>query len=339
MKQQRIDDDDDQWQRLPQHVTQHILSYMPTNCAAKMSLLSKSWYTMWSTNPILNIDLDDVAFNKVRCPKSIYWPIVVDDVRDEFMNYLNKSLKRYQNQNDCVHRLNLSMRCLSCPDSSFFIRKVFDNIEKEAGLVHGVCFSFTLCGTEHGLPDFFRILQAKQLRELNVKGCSLRQQFGYKEIKCCLLNRLFLENVFIDEATVQGLFSRCPLIESLKLVNFYGLQRIKVTNDLRYLKECVISAMMCINSEIEVESQSLESFCCYCPWRRTNLKLHPCQNLKKLSMHNLRIKDIFFRNLADEFPKLEDLIVTDCYGYERIDISGNWLKSITISIGSGDCGF
>ncbi|KAL3520804.1 hypothetical protein ACH5RR_018953 [Cinchona calisaya] len=118
MKQEGIDHEgnDDEW-LFPQPIIQHILSYLSTNDAARMSLLSKTWCIAWSTHPILNLDLDDEAFSKVRGPrKNPEDTIVVDHVRAEFMNYLNKSLQRYHNQNVCIEQLNLSMNCFSSPD-------------------------------------------------------------------------------------------------------------------------------------------------------------------------------------------------------------------------------
>ncbi|KAL3520815.1 hypothetical protein ACH5RR_018964 [Cinchona calisaya] len=330
-RQKRVNDDE---RELPQPIIQHILSFLSMESAARLSMVSKTWYSSWATSPILKLD------NKES-------PLSIEEFRQEFLNYTNKSLQRYRNNvhnNNadalCVEQLQLSMRYFSVSSisNSRFIKKLLDDIETAGVAIKELHFNYTsyaFQSVKDALPELSRILEVGFLTEFSVKGCRLEQKIGENQmIRCCLLRSLSLEYVYTNEDTLESLISSCPLIESMKFVCCPGLERIKAVNNSHNnsrLKN--FSVIKCgKTSVVEVQAPNLESFYCFSVVPVIFKLYESCLNLKKLSLKSLSIEDSFFQDFAENFPNLEDLSVVRCFSNKRINISSNSLKSIELRV-------
>ncbi|KAL3520814.1 hypothetical protein ACH5RR_018963 [Cinchona calisaya] len=345
MKKLKRIEGDDEWREFPEAIVQHILSFLSRDAAARMSLVSKTWYSAWTTYPILNLSLHDFRRalalgrnnnnnnNNIRDDEEL--------VQQEFLNYVKKSLQRYSSHNNnalCVEQLHLSIRqirCFSLPSSSsitsnynFFFEKLLDIIETAGVVVKELRFFYTY---EFGpsryaaFPELFGILAAKAITECTIMGCKLEPlQIGEKQYCFSSLRRLSLEYVHMNEVVLETIILSCPLIESMKIAHCSGLERIRVNfnniqNNSRLRKLDIITDSN--TKAVEVQATNLQSFHCIATYSLSNFKLYRCENLKQLFLRDIKIKDSFIRDLDNNFPKLEDLSILEFYNFERINIS------------------
>ncbi|GKE53924.1 putative leucine-rich repeat domain superfamily protein, partial [Tanacetum coccineum] len=55
------------------------------------------------------------------------------------------------------------------------------------------------------------------------------------------------------------------------------------------------------------------------------------KNLRSLSIANVRLHEDLIQNILSGSPLLETLVLKDCYGFERLDITNNNVKNLVIS--------
>lgn len=157
-------------EQLPQEIIQHVLSYLERRSAARVGMLSKTLYDAWCLQPILKLKFHDNN-NRTTVQADVPSPISVEQVREDFSNYVNKSFERYRSQTRCPQQLDLTVRCGPGPDPSCFLEELVSKFE-EAG-VGAIRVTFD----NHGRnlkPNLFGVLGCKGLAEFNARGCKLK---------------------------------------------------------------------------------------------------------------------------------------------------------------------
>ncbi|KAJ9540302.1 hypothetical protein OSB04_026808 [Centaurea solstitialis] len=97
--------EDGRLDNLPESLQLHILSFLDTKEAVRMSLLSKQWFSLWTSMPVLHLNCSDFC-------------------RVEFDKFVNHVL-RYRDHSAELNKLTFTcLHALSCPN--YTLKKVLD---------------------------------------------------------------------------------------------------------------------------------------------------------------------------------------------------------------------
>ncbi|GMN26874.1 hypothetical protein TIFTF001_044081 [Ficus carica] len=252
--------------KLPDHVIHHILSFLPTIYAVRMSLLSRCWRRMWYSIPALKFDDHQIK-------------------EELFFNFVEQCLKHRQmgmqgNTTSVIARFELRISDYRVDSFqvdrwlSFAARPHLKELIVNAGGMY--CMSGFYC-----LPQF--ALDLTSLTILNLKFMKLEDishvnlpslksmSFSYVDVEAKVLHNLILrcpslESCFIeddeDNETVLPSnlqISRFPLLESL---TFKGCHQVDIRH--QYLKVLVLEKRVDwveeVKSEISIDAPNLVCF-------------------------------------------------------------------------------
>ncbi|KAK2995543.1 hypothetical protein RJ640_014940 [Escallonia rubra] len=320
----------DRISQLPELIIHHILSFLSGKEAAQTSVLSKTWLSSWSTNPVL--DLDETYFGED--PLSWYQENPeTEGKRQKFMKFLRDTMIRYREHNPRIKRLVLRVNIVNCDMVSLadeWIGLALENHVEELDL-----FIQMRPWREYALPRV--VFTTSLLTELRLRECKLEHIGINGAIKCHALRILRLVSVITDKWAIQNLISSCPLIQELCIKCCEGWENIQIGN-LHKLKKLEISTF--IDQIFDVSAPSLESFiywpCKSAVWMPELSNIRTSHNLKELVLgHVTCITDSFLEDLILEFPFLEVLSLSCCDGLKKIRVSSRTLKHITVSSCAG----
>ncbi|XP_027120898.1 putative F-box/FBD/LRR-repeat protein At5g44950 [Coffea arabica] len=317
---------DDSTSKLPEPIRHHIVSFLQPKEAARTSVLSKAWSSSWRTRPNLHFDYDEVS------PMLRY--ANTQDLkkrRTDFINCINTALQRYHENEYGIDSLKLEINAFKFPSLAPDHVNAWLQIAAETGVK-----SLNICINDYYycypiLPK--AIFEATSLVELCLSGQSELEPEVIKMIRCHSLRKLCLVDVRLDEMMLEKIMSSCPLIEVLEISLCVGLANVKLSK-LQELKECriVLRNIGCV----EIEAPGLKDFYCWNSIVRSYLRplppirMYTCNNLKRLSLNDIGIKDEFFLGIAGNFPHLEELAIQDCYHLQTIKISSHSIKIINL---------
>ncbi|XP_060181494.1 putative F-box/LRR-repeat protein At5g02700 [Lycium barbarum] len=215
---------------LPECLIHKILSYLSFTEAAEMSILSKTWLQAWLTLPNLEFTVNH---------------------KNQNMKKVDNIMKRYRDGKIPIEKFELS-------DYSYS-RRVFPLFDKwlDVALQNGVkdlVFGVPSY-TSYPLP-ISKILAAKSLRELVLRGCNLtRVSLSSGVPNCHSLRKLSLSLVILDENMLQTLLNSCPFIVSFIFDKCYGLEKIELLN-LQKIKSVLIWKAR--NQLVKIQAPTLE---------------------------------------------------------------------------------
>ncbi|CAH8379470.1 unnamed protein product [Eruca vesicaria subsp. sativa] len=197
---------------MPHEILHHILSFIPTQFAIRTSALSKAWRHVWCHTPCLD-------FSNL----SIYGERSVRDI--------NQTLSFYRAPK--IMSLNLRMpRDMSEPQVNSWIEfAVCRNVEKLS-----LVFDCRINNQTYIFPDFFYL--SSSLTELlihnrsTVAGCTV----FWKSLR-----KLTLWSCSLSEEYIENILSGSPVLETLKLSNCIGPQRLDLSKS-RSLRRLVYRA-------------------------------------------------------------------------------------------------
>ncbi|XP_060181966.1 F-box/FBD/LRR-repeat protein At2g26030-like [Lycium barbarum] len=259
---------------LPECLVQNILCYLSFKEAANMSILSKTWLQAWLTLPHLEFTFD---YLKGKMKK-------VDNI-----------MERYRDEKIPIEKFELSYSSV-IP----LINKWID-IALQNGVKDLVFEAYSY--TSYPLP-LFKILAARSLRELILRGCNLKHvSLSSGVASCNSLRKLSLSSVSLNENMLQTLLNSCPLIVSFILKYCSGFEKIELLN-LQKIKS--VSIRPFINQRVKIHAPTIVhlSYCCY---SLEKLDVVECQNLKSLDISDVILCNGFLQNLISRSPNLVSL--------------------------------
>ncbi|CAI9118771.1 OLC1v1020381C1 [Oldenlandia corymbosa var. corymbosa] len=292
---------------LPQEIIHHILYYLNPKKRAQSSTISKDWLYACRTNP--RLDFDDSFFNVNKGY----------NLQERFGDYVNNTLANFQGPN--IKEFHLSMVMMPGDDaisSSSVDQWVYFAMKKKVQVLHITLPE--LDSNSYKLPS--KILGFEYLTKLHVNRCKFpNPNFNHGSLTLWKnLRVLHLISVYnLSTEILDWLISVCPLIHDLKISDHYDeLDQIRVF-DLPSLRMLWIEEGYSSETRlIEVMNvPDLETMVVELGFGRCTLTLHPCPNLKSLSLKNANLKDEFFETLTDKFPTLECLELTGCFGFKK----------------------
>ncbi|KAM7265012.1 hypothetical protein ACFE04_002695 [Oxalis oulophora] len=170
------------------------------------------------------------------------------------------------------------------------------------------------------LLTIFPSIGSNSLACLKLSNCYLKNNLddpnGFPS-----LSELSLNCVFGD--VLNFVSSSCPSVETLEMINCRNVQDIQIPRCLSKIKKLEVTNF----SSIDINSPSLEILKLSSSNDVKNIKVKS-ENLRELELSvTISIED--FRELLSKFPNLEVLVLKDCIGLERLEISHQRLKYFT----------
>ncbi|KAL9147406.1 hypothetical protein ABFS82_13G171500 [Erythranthe guttata] len=198
---------------LPDCILDHILSYLPTKEAVATSVLSKRWKYLWTFVPILDFDDSLLYSSQFEFRHSINVTC--------FMNFVDKVLLQRDKSN--VKRFRLSCRvCFSASRVNEWILSAVKQNVQELDLCLFVEEPFVLpaCVFDNEILTVIKL-------EMNC-NLHLPPRISIPSLKTLHLRLVTFPN---DNNTVQSLFSSCPFLEELAVLDceWMNLKRISIT--------------------------------------------------------------------------------------------------------------
>ncbi|KAG8391087.1 hypothetical protein BUALT_Bualt01G0151300 [Buddleja alternifolia] len=292
--------------QLPEVIIQHIQSFLNQRQAARTSVLSKSWYSAWSSRPILDFNERDfkwkrntgVSGSQIAEPFSVF-------VKRRFMKFVKGTVQRY-------HELNLKIEvfrlwiCVIDSDSASLVNEFITRALKLG--VSDFSLEISGCYSKYVLPE--QVFEAKSLIKLSVVGCTIRQHIDGGVI-CSSLESLTLCRVSIWDDMIRDIMLGCPLLENLHLLECKGLLNVNASKLHNLEKFCVIKCRDCNLKCLWVDVPEYGKLSC-------------------LMLEQVKIDEFFFHDFSLKFPCLGDLSLHHCDGYNNIEISSRSLKYISL---------
>ncbi|KAL3629457.1 hypothetical protein CASFOL_026679 [Castilleja foliolosa] len=195
---------------LPEAIIHHIQSFMSGKEAAQTSVLSKHWYSAWSTRP--NLDFDHRDF-----PSPYHNPGL-------FKNFVKKTIQRYEELNLSIESINLFVKwyeanCISL--SNELILKAMQMGVTDLKL--HLMYLYPLLS----LPK--ELLGSEKLVRLSAIGCTIDLWVNGK-VSWSSLKSLSLHKVNVKGDVIWDIILSCPLIEELLLSECTCLVKVQVEN-------------------------------------------------------------------------------------------------------------
>ncbi|KAL3629458.1 hypothetical protein CASFOL_026680 [Castilleja foliolosa] len=195
---------------LPEAIIHHIQSFMSGKEAAQTSVLSKHWYSAWSTRPNLYFDNRDFLDR--------------DHIRDRFNDVVKKTIQRYEELNLTIESIELRVKwwvteCISL--SNELILKAIQMGAKDLKL--------QLMGPTKLLSLPKELLGSENLVRLSASDCTIDVGVNGM-VRWSRLKSLSLHKVYVEGDVIWDIILSCPLIEELLLSECTCYVKVQVEN-------------------------------------------------------------------------------------------------------------
>ncbi|KAM7480528.1 hypothetical protein LguiA_028741 [Lonicera macranthoides] len=327
----------DRISQLPEPILQHILFFLSAGDAACACILSKTWRRVCALLPVLNFDFDDNSSRLFGV-----FPVRQEN-KEEFMNSVDDSLVRLNKEKVIIENFRLHLT-LSDLDSAFridhwiglatrnYIRELDLDLDIQIGEDCGWDYDLDLdnrIGEDRGWYDLPQsTFAAKSLVVLKLRGCKLEGGVICDAIKFTCLNKLSLENVYMDEQILSKFFFSSPLLEYFSIKSCWGVKNLRISNR-SMLKEVVVFQNEGSNNFDTVDIQALYLQTLHYRGRNNLLEIDvaPLKLLKELTITWAQLTNQMFLDLISKLPLLESLALLFCFELEKIKVSSHLLKS------------
>ncbi|KNA10132.1 hypothetical protein SOVF_147270 [Spinacia oleracea] len=184
---------------LPLSISEIILSLLPIRDAVRMSTLSTKWRYRWANLPQL-----------IFCDKCVGPSTDKSMVENRLIKFITHALLLH---NGPIHKFKICTSILqSCPDIDQWLLFLSRNVVRELTL-------------ELGDGEWFRVpaclFSCKKLTLLELCRCELDPPPSFRGFSS--LRTLTLNQVLVTPEVIENLISSCPLLESLTLSYYDGL--------------------------------------------------------------------------------------------------------------------
>lgn len=348
MDESRINDKD-RLSKMPEHIIHDILSFLPIEDTARISILSKTLGQVRASLPIFCFDY----FRFSEGLKSVLLPVeeeekfmiksanqhfetkkkreqYMEELRntEHFLKHLDQSLERV-----CKLQLRIRKFILLMNTHGLDISDMCSRIDRWIGLaskryVEELDLQIPV-GGEYSLPP--AIVSAKSLTILTLVNCRFDQPFlRDSRLKFSSLQKLDLKYVHVDDQILENLIGGCPLIEVLSIEHCLGLKHIRISG-VNELKKITLL------EQNEVESVDIVALSLQTLWyagyasKVNTIHVDGCgQSLIKLHLTGFAITEQLFKVFLSSFPLLEALNLSVCNMLKRIKISSSRLKELVL---------
>ncbi|CAA0833923.1 Unknown protein [Striga hermonthica] len=307
---------DDRISQLPIPILHRILCSLSQKEAVRTCVLSKQWRHIGSTRP--NLDLSEEWF---------------DDTQEKFVSVVDRTLQGYRDQSLSVHKLCLN---LSRPDS----RPVVSLLDKWIPVIAALNIkAFKLNFLPYTLAYYdlpLAVFLTESLEELHLCKCRL-SPVPPESLQFKRLCTLTLNDVQVDDGTIEKITSGCPLLRSLVLYCCDGLRNVRLNEvaspGLNYF--VLNNYEMIERRNIEIDVPNLEKVSIGGLWiwsHRQSTFLF--SRLTSLHLYYVILSSESVKLLSFGCPILESLTLHNCSGFEEFHLASDSVKYLTIWTGT-----
>ncbi|XP_035839226.1 F-box/LRR-repeat protein 25 isoform X1 [Helianthus annuus] len=303
-----MEEEMDRISQLPDFIVHHILSFLPDSPPAelvRMSVLSKTWFHLTASFPILNYDI--CKFKS----------------RESFFKYVECTTSRFCHQNLTAHRLTLYVTIRNPAE--------LDIVNRCLGLllVIGVKeLSMSMSAMpKYRLPN--TLLSVSVLKSLSIYNCELPSSLMHDGVvKFKSLISLQLQNVRIDEEVIKYITTGCPLLQWFEMRCCYGFKRFCVYQHQNLQRVGLVGTSVEI---IDIEAPNLYNFYLAAKnagRRPPKLNLASCKKLTSVTYEGYPSPNS--NGFLSNFPFVENLnLFTSCEG-NNLKLSSHSLRTLEL---------
>ncbi|CAL8176530.1 unnamed protein product [Prunus armeniaca] len=285
---------------LPVLVIHHVLQFLPTKLAIRMSSLCKQWEGLWSSVPVLDFE--------------------EEDEHAKFINFVDRCLEIHEKY-EHLDKFRLHMRSCSYGDKYKFNKWLGFAVERR---VKELDISFSYRHPVLGVTLLLPLLNAKSITSLNLENVTIANRG--EPISLPSLKTLSLTTVRLQASSViSSLISGCPCIQYLSLTSSsssdYYIISMQNLLDAKYLTS--------LNLEfVQITDDSNND---------PPIGRLPC--LKTVSLTTVNMHYGTFAQLISSSPSLEHLSVSIFFPHYYISphiLPSSSLKSFEVGIFNSD---
>ncbi|XP_073152132.1 putative F-box/FBD/LRR-repeat protein At5g22610 [Henckelia pumila] len=305
---------EDRISHLPDHLLHDILSLLSNEAAAKTSILSKHWNSVWNSFPILVFDEYEFSKNHRK-------------VKANFCDSVDRTIQRRYENSIFTERLDISIyhggMGLKHLDSWIDCALTKLKLSHLIFVIRGNQIR-NGDGQEYVLPQC--VWNSQWLRVLKLTGCVFSGSINTIGIGFSL-RKLSLESVRIDETTFHHMISSCFGLEDLQISECVGF---KVLNVVGLKRIHTVGLFLLGDQSVFVESPGLQ-FLGFQGGSSNPERIIEACILKKLEKIHLFKTDISeLDKFIAEFPWLENLWMSECKLKESFSVSSGSLMSFSL---------
>ncbi|KAH7862041.1 hypothetical protein Vadar_034024 [Vaccinium darrowii] len=308
-------------------VIHHIMSFLPPEDVIRTGSLSKTWHSVWSSNP--NLDFDQNVF-KLALPT-----LSAEEKLDLFLSSVNRSLQRLEQRSMNIHKLKFHGVVQDRYPFDLCVERALERNVKELDLDY----------SDKGNQYYIDAHDDKLHRYYyDMPRCL----YSAKSVKCLKLMGF--------EVGIMDLLAGCPSVEELVLEQCKGPEEDAKFSSNKLVKFHV-DLLICdgLNS-IELDACNLQSFqyngysiddygtkmAPSLSERTCTINLCTCKFIKNLSLTNAKVSDKWLEHHLSKLVHLEDLSLDGCCGLTRLRICHKKLKRLrwisSVSMGQAAVG-
>ncbi|XP_074284505.1 uncharacterized protein LOC141609299 [Silene latifolia] len=312
----------DRISELPEFILHTILSMLDTKEICRASVLSKRWYDVWSSIPILDFRFQyfdrDWEWSKYRFDG--YYDT---DTVQNFLGFIDRTMQRYFSERYRITKLNLELPIVDekiepLVDQWFEIAVQSQIEELEFKILYERPPAYRL-------PEI--LFRAKSLKVLNCEKVVLPY---YETMELISLEYLTLTLEIVNLDLLQRIISFCPLVELDITISYLGKLSLPWTRKVNEAGEFVGNGIMQSKfKESPLRQLAYHGMSGSIPWP-WNMNVVALKNLRKLEFVCAMITDDVVSQLARELVALERLVLSGCPMLNCIDVSSISLKELQI---------
>uniref|UniRef100_A0A2P2LVS2 Uncharacterized protein n=1 Tax=Rhizophora mucronata TaxID=61149 RepID=A0A2P2LVS2_RHIMU len=314
---------------LPPFVIHNIMSLLSAKEVVQTSVLSKTWYRLRESHPILEFDQSYFVGQDLASIRPKHFSHTQREQFSEsignFTKFVEDSLQRFSKLNFRLKKFRLSISLIGSELCSTVDKWI--ELAIGCGVREFILHVKTDEDGNYTVPE--TVLSAKCISNLDICGCSWMHPFARYNIQLQFLENLSLDHVHVNEEMIQKLTKECPLLENLSLLNCWGLKRFDLSKLIKLKDICLVVKDL---ESIKIVAPSLQTFILHTGigTELCMIDMVECKNLRSLHLLCVKIADQEFHNLISMFSLLEHLVVHHCAYLGKVNISSKQLKSLTL---------
>ncbi|KAH1038504.1 hypothetical protein J1N35_040247 [Gossypium stocksii] len=232
---------------LPDEILHHILSFLTTKQSIQTCILSKRWINLWKFTPVIDIQMA-TPFHKATDPSEL--------------TFIHNTLTQHQAFKLHKFSLHFSYEALLYLVDNVQLQHYIEFAISRKVQILSVSAHLLLEDLEdyHVLPNvFYSHDNVPSLKQASLEGFLFNPNPPC-DLPFASLKALCLFDCVIDDGTLKGLLSNCPVLESLTIHFCHRLLNFKASwcQSMR-LKHLVVKCMDNPGFNLEIDSSSLSS--------------------------------------------------------------------------------
>ncbi|PWA83583.1 F-box domain, Leucine-rich repeat domain, L domain-like protein [Artemisia annua] len=315
-------DTTDRISMLPDFILHYILSYLQKDIKTRvrMSVLSKRWFTLTASFPILYFHFYRAWFRQMSRKYDYKY------IREMFYKYVDHTVSRFCEQNISAHTLNISGDIMNLEQKELFGR-CLDLVLGKGLQVMDIRF-----GHDPEYLSMFRLsntlLSASSLTSLTLYKCELPSSLIGGVVKFKSLKLLSLAKLPIEEGVIEYLTKSSPVLEEIFLKCCYGFKTFCVKRHHNLQKVEIYRGIRL--ERIDVDAPNLSYFLLESDKDKApSLFMGSCKKLTTFCYSGFPLKRL--NDFLSNFPFIENLYLDLSSHINNLKLSNQFLTTLRLN--------